>query len=115
MPKKTVYFKEEIGEDLGYGFVYGIDLKTISRSIDSNQLTTKVVVAPNTSEYAENGMCRIADADLNENGENYILDFGYYISQGLLNSGELNKYLYSPNNNGQSGFYIELKRRMKPI
>ena len=112
VPKKTVYFKEEIGEDLGYGFVYGIDLKTISRSIDSNQLTTKVVVAPNTSEYAENGMCRIADADLNENGENYILDFGYYISQGLLNSGELNKYLYLPNGN-KSGFYTELKDKNK--
>lgn len=110
IPKKIVYFKEEIGEDLGYGFVYGIDLKTISRSIDSNQLTTKVVVAPNTTEYAENGICRIADADLNENGENYILDFGYYISQGLLNSGEFNKYLYSPNNN-QSGFYIKLKKK----
>lgn len=110
IPKKTVYFKEEIGKDLGYGFVYGIDLKTISRSIDSNQLTTKVVVAPNTIEYAENGICRIADADLNENGENYILDFGYYISQGLLNSGEFNNYLYSPNNN-QSGFYIELKKK----
>ena len=113
VPKKTVYFKEEIGEDLGYGFVYGIDLKTISRSIDSNQLTTKVVVAPNTSEYAENGICRIADADLNENGENYILDFGYYISQGLLNSGELNKYLYLPDNNGKSGFYVELKNKNK--
>lgn len=113
VPKKTVYFKEKIGEDLGYGFVYGIDLKTISRSIDSNQLTTKVVVAPNTSEYAENGICRIADADLNENGENYILDFGYYISQGLLNSGELNKYLYLPDNNGNSGFYVELKNKNK--
>lgn len=112
VPKKTVYFKEEIGEDLGYGFVYGIDLKTISRSIDSNQLTTKVVVAPNTSEYAENGICRIADADLNENGENYILDFGYYISQGLLNSGELNKYLYLPNGD-KSGFYVELKDKNK--
>lgn len=113
IPKKRVYFKEEIGKDLGYGFVYGIDLKTISRSIDSNQLTTKVVVAPNTSEYAENGICRIADADLNENGENYILDFGYYISQGLLNSGELNKYLYLPDNNGKSGFYVELKNKNK--
>lgn len=112
VPKKTVYFKEEIGEDLGYGFVYGIDLKTISRSIDSNQLTTKVVVAPNTSEYAEDGICRIADADLNENGENYILDFGYYISQGLLNSGELNKYLYLPNGD-KSGFYVELKDKNK--
>lgn len=113
IPKKTVYFKEKVGKDLGYGFVYGIDLKTISRSIDSNQLTTKVVVAPNTSECAENGICRIADADLNENGENYILDFGYYISQGLLNSGELNKYLYLPDNNGNSGFYVELKNKNK--
>lgn len=113
IPKKTVYFKEEVGKDLGYGFVYGIDLKTISRSIDSNQLTTKIVVAPNTTEYAENGICRIADADLNENGENYILDFGYYISQGLLNSGELNKYLYLPDNNGKSGFYVELKKKNK--
>lgn len=112
IPKKTVYFKEEVGEDLGYGFVYGIDLKTISRSIDSNQLTTKVVVAPNTSEYAEDGICRIADADLNENGENYILDFGYYISQGLLNSGELNKYLYL-HNGDKSGFYVELKDKNK--
>lgn len=109
LPKKSIYFKEEIGIELGYGFVYGIDLKTISRSIDSNQLTTKVVVAPNTNEYAENGICRIADSDLNENGENYILDFGYYISQGLLNSGELNKYLYLPNDN-KSGFYIQLKK-----
>ena len=58
-------------------------------------------------------MCRIADADLNENGENYILDFGYYISQGLLNSGELNKYLYLPDNNGKSGFYVELKKKNK--
>lgn len=113
VPKKTVYFKEEVGKDLGYGFIYGIDLKTISRSIDSNQLTTKVVVAPNTTEYAENGICRIADADLNENGENYILDFGYYISQGLLNSRELNKYLYLPDNNGNSGFYVELKNKNK--
>lgn len=112
VPKKTVYFKDEIGEDLGYGFTYGIDLKTISRSIDSNQLTTKVVVAPNTSEYAENGICRIVDADLNENGENYILDFGYYISQGLLSSGELNKYLYLSNGD-KSGFYIELKNKNK--
>lgn len=112
IPKKIVYFKDEIGKDLGYGFVYGIDLKTISRSIDSNQLTTKVVVAPNTSEYTENGICRIADADLNENGENYILDFGYYISQGLLSSGELNKYLYLSNGN-KSGFYIELKNKNK--
>lgn len=109
LPKKTVYFKENIGEELGYGFVYGIDLKTISRSIDSSQITSKVIVSPNITEYADDGICEIAKSDYSENGENYIYDFGYYISQGLLNSGELNRFLYLSDNN-KSAFYPSLKK-----
>ena len=109
LPQKTVYFKENIGEELGYGFVYGIDLKTISRSIDSSQITSKVIVSPNITECADDGICEIAKSDYNENGENYIYDFGYYISQGLLNSGELNKFLYLSDNN-KSAFYPSLKK-----
>lgn len=109
LPQKTVYFKENIGEELGYGFVYGIDLKTISRSIDSSQITSKVIVSPNITEYADDGICEIAKSDYSENGENYIYDFGYYISQGLLNSGELNKVLYLSDNN-KSAFYPSLKK-----
>ena len=109
VPQKKIVIKENIGTDLGFGFVYGIDLKTISRSIDSNQITSKVIVSPNINEYAQNGICEIAKSDFNENGENYIYDFGYYLSQGLLNGGELNKYLYLPNN-GQSGFYPALRK-----
>lgn len=109
VPQKKIVIKENIGTDLGFGFVYGIDLKTISRSIDSNQITSKVIVSPNINEYAQDGICEIAKSEFNENGENYIYDFGYYISQGLLNGGELNKYLYLPNN-GQSGFYPALRK-----
>lgn len=109
LPQKTVYFKENIGEELGYGFVYGIDLKTISRSIDSSQITSKVIVSPNITEYADDGICEIAKSDYSENGENYIYDFGYYISQGLLNSGELNKVLYLSDND-KSAFYPSLKK-----
>lgn len=94
---------------MGYGFKYGIDLKTISRSIDSNQITTKIIVSPNINEYAEEGICEIAKSLYSETGENYIYDFGYYISQGLLNSGELNKYFYL-SEDGTSGFYIQLKQ-----
>ena len=109
VPQKKIVIKENIGTDLGFGFVYGIDLKTISRSIDSNQITSKVIVSPNINEYAQDGICEIAKSEFNENGENYIYDFGYYISQGLLNGGELNKYLYLPDN-GQSGFYPALRK-----
>lgn len=107
-PQKTVYFKEKTGEQLGYGFVYGIDLKSISRSIDSNQIASKVIVSPNISEYANNGICEIAQSEYSETGENYILNFDYYISQGLLNGGEFNKYLYLTTEDGM-GFYPSIK------
>lgn len=110
-PKKTVYFKKDVGKDLGYGFEYGIDLKTISRSIDSNQIATKIIVSPNINEYAEEGICEIAKSEYNENGENYILNFDYYINQGLLSGGQLNKYLYLTNDDGELGFYPALKEK----
>lgn len=111
VPKKTIYFRKDIGKELGYGFEYGIDLKTISRSIDSNQIATKVIVSPNVTEYAEDGVCEVAKSQYNENGENYILNFDYYINQGLLNGGEFNKYLYLTRDNGQLGFYPALKEK----
>lgn len=111
VPKKTIYFKKDIGKELGYGFEYGIDLKTISRNIDSNQIATKIIVSPNVTEYAEDGICEIAKSQYNENGENYILNFDYYINQGLLNGGEFNKYLYLTRGDGQLGFYPALKEK----
>lgn len=110
-PKKTVYFKKDVGKNLGYGFEYGIDLKTISRSIDSNQIATKIIVSPNINEYAEDGICEIAKSEYNENGENYILNFDYYINQGLLSGSQLNKYLYLTNDDGQLGFYPALREK----
>ena len=60
VPQKFVYYVAEIGEDIGVSFEYGIDLKTISRTIDSDKLATKVIVKPNENEYAEYGFCSIA-------------------------------------------------------
>ena len=108
VPQKFVYFKNEVGEERGYGFVYGIDLQAINRSILSDNITSKVIVVPNTNEYAKNGVCEIAQSDFNESKENFILDFSYYISQGLLDSGTLNKDLYL-NTTDSIGYYYWLK------
>jgi len=35
----------------GVGFVYGIDLQTISRTIESNSIVTKTIVKPNDNKY----------------------------------------------------------------
>ena len=110
-PQKFVYFKNEVGEENGCGFVYGIDLKTISRSINSDQITSKVVVVPNTTQYAENGVCEIAQSEYNPCKENFILNFDYYINQGLLDGGAVNKDLWLSSASGGLGYYPSLKEK----
>lgn len=108
-PQKKVYFKKNVGKEIGYGFVYGIDLKAISRTINSEQITSKVIVVPNVNEYAENGVCEIAQSDFNPCKENFILNFDYYINQGLLDSGAINGDLWLSPINGSLGYYPTLK------
>jgi hypothetical protein len=38
-----------------------------------------MVVKNNANEFAESGFCSIARAEENPSGENFILDFSYYI------------------------------------
>lgn len=111
IPRKKVYFKKDIGEEVGYGFVYGIDLKSISRSINSDQITSKVIVIPNTNQYAENGVCEIAQSQYNPCNENFIINFDYYINQGLLDSGTVNKDLWLSSAHGGLGYYPTLKEK----
>lgn len=95
IPQKWVSFKNNIGIETGVGFVYGIDLKTISRTITSDAITSKVIVSPNNNEYGENGFCSISRATENYPKTNFILNFDYYISQGLLSQEQINNDLYS--------------------
>lgn len=108
-PKKTITFKEEIGERTGVGFVYGIDLKTIQRTINSDQIVSKTIVKPNSNEFAQDGFATIARAHNNYCRESFVLDFGYYISQGLLSSGQLTKDLYMTTPDA-IGYYYYLNR-----
>ena len=92
-PKKSVYFLEENGQKTGIGFIYGIDLKTIQRTIKSDQIVTKTVVTPNKNEFAKDGFCTIARSKENPSGVNFILNFDYYISHNLINKAALENYL----------------------
>lgn len=96
VPIKKVKFVKEIGKQTGLGFVYGKDLKAINRTIDSNDIVTKTIVGINTNDYANDGFCSIARSKENYSKENYILNFNYYISCGLIDSNELNNDLYNP-------------------
>lgn len=109
VPQKFVYFVEEIGEDTGISFEYGIDLKTISRTIDSDKLATKVIVNSNSNEFAPNGFCSIARSNWNYSKENFILNLDYYTQQNLLDKEVLNKDLYSTQD-GYIGYYYYLRK-----
>ena len=108
VPQKKVAIKKEIGQETGIGFIYGLDLKTIQRAIKSSDIVTKTIVSPNNNEYATDGFCTIARSEENYPRETFILDFGYYITHGLLNGGLLNRDLYL--STGGLAYYYKLNQ-----
>lgn len=105
-PRKYVSVRQNVGKDLGFGFIYGIDLKSISRNIQSDQIVSKTIVLPNNNECAPGGFCAISSSKENYPGVDFILNFDYYISQGLLSSSIVNKDLYG----SESGYYTQLHK-----
>lgn len=106
--KKWVTFHEYIGKDNYAGFKYGINLKSIQRTLDSNATVSKLIVKNNANQYAENGFCSIARAKENPIGENFLFDFSYYVRQGLMSFSTLNNDLYL-DVSGYLGYYKKLR------
>ena len=107
--KKYVKFVRDIGQDNGLSFTYGLDLKSISRTIASDQIVTKMIVPKNSNSFGTNGFCTIARCDENYPRVNYILNFDYYISHGMIDGSELNRDLYS-SVDIDMGYYYNLHR-----
>ena len=106
---KNIYFKEYVGKEQDAGFKYGINLKSIQRTVDSNQIVSKLIVKNNTNEFGKNGFCTISRAAANPTGENFILNFDHYIKHGLLNATELYWDLYGLNNPQYICYYQKIK------
>ena len=83
-PNKYVYLKEYAGKDNYAGFKYAINLQSIERNINSDEIVTKLIVSQSQSDYVDEGYISIANAPSNPSGEAYILNFDYYYNQGLL-------------------------------
>ena len=106
--EKLVTFKRFIGQENQAGFRYGINLKSIQREVNSEQIATKVIVEPNVNEFAENGSCSIQTSRLNPTGESVLYNFDYYIHHKLLTRQEVNDDLYGAN--GGIGLYAKLRK-----
>lgn len=107
--ERKIAFKEYIGRQQYSGFKYGINLQSIQRTLKTDQIVTKTIVKNNSNEYGKNRFCSISRAIDNPSGQNYILNFSYYLNQNLLNREELNKELYGYGIT--KGFYEKMKEK----
>lgn len=99
---KTVDLKIEVGKNNGVVFRYGKNLKSIRRTIGNADVITKLWV-----EGGTNSTGTVMISSVNPTGENYILNFGYFIDGGFLNQEQIdaiNNYesLIKPANDGIS-------------
>ena len=86
---KYIYLREYAGKDNWAGFKYGINLQSIERNVNSDEIVTKLIVDQSQSDLVDEGYVSIANAPSNQSGESYILNFDYYYNQGLLNRKEV--------------------------
>ena len=82
---RQFYFREGAIKDNFSGFHRGVNLVDITRTMDSNDVVTKIFVEDQENDLADEGFVTIRTAALNPWGENYYYNFGYYIDQKLLN------------------------------
>lgn len=92
---KEIVIHNYIGQDNPVEFTYGINLKTIQRTLNSDQIVSKLIVKSNSNEYAEGGFCTITNAKDNEIKDNIIFNFDYYINKDLIDADDLVADLYS--------------------
>lgn len=104
-PSRYIRIKSLNTSKLGFGFSYGIDLKSIRRTLQSDQITTKMIVPGTANDCATAGFCTIERSTLNFPRVNFILNFNYYISQGLIDKTEVSRDLYSINENDFRYYY----------
>ena len=83
-PFKRITFHTFGGKNNFAGFKYAINLNSIERTIDSNELVSKLIVEQVENDNVDGGLVTIASAPSNPTKESYILNFNHYISKGLV-------------------------------
>ena len=97
--KKHISFVTEKGSENYAGFRYEKNLDSMSRSTDSQSITTKLFVETVDSELTETGICSIQTAPDNVGKNAYILDFSYYVDKGLLNKEQTQRDVWGIDSN----------------
>ena len=84
-PIKRFTFVSELGRKQFNGFNYGVNLESVERSIESENLVTKLHVESLDNQYTNSNMVTIQESQYNTLGMTYLYNFSYYIQMGMLN------------------------------
>lgn len=100
--KKQIFYIREKGMENPIGFRYQKNLSSISRTIKSDQIVTKLYVEDVDSDLSKTGLCSIKTAPDNPTKDNFIINLDYYTTKGLLDKDLVIKDLYGvdPNDLG---------------
>ena len=91
---KTLYYTDQKGGENKYGFKYGHNLNSISRTVDSSNVVSKMFVGDNLTQYAKDGICTIARAKDNLGKDTYLLRFDYFVNRNKVDKEQIDKDLY---------------------
>lgn len=97
--KKQIFYITEKGVENKLGFRYEKNLSNISRTIKSDSIVTKLYVEDVDSDLSPTGLCTIKTAEDNPSKDNFILDFSYYTTKGILDKDMVNNDLYGKDSN----------------
>lgn len=114
--RKITFKTESINTDIKFDFSYGKNLLSCNRTIDSNELITKLSVPDITSTLEDGKILSIKQATANPTYEGYIYNFEYFYNLGSLTKGEQdpNSDEYKINtHNGQIRKYNEIITRLQ--
>ena len=103
--KKQIDFKKYIERNNAVGIRYGLNLQSTTRTLDSNNLTTKMIVKDNSNNFAKNKFCSIARSKENPTRQKVLYDFDYYIKQQILDRNSLYTLFYETRGNSKKGFF----------
>lgn len=79
----TVTLQTNLSES-NYIFNYGTNLQSVKRKTDTNDIVTKMYVTPIESEFEDDGYLNIDQAKANFMMSNFLYNFDYYKSIGLM-------------------------------
>ena len=109
-PQKFIYFITEKGNEKLLGFRYEKNLTNISRTLNSNSITTKLFVNSVDSQLTDTGYCTIQAAADNLGKNSFILDFSYYTKKGLLNPETIEADLYGLGNENELAYLTKIDK-----